>query len=951
MAKRGKKGGGTLFDGDDGEVIDGGTPPGDSGGPEAVALHEAAQTRYLNYALSVITSRALPDVRDGLKPVQRRILYTMWQQNLTADAKHRKCAKVVGDVMGNYHPHGDSALYETLVRMAQPFSLRYPLISGSGNFGSLDGDSAAAMRYTECRLARLSDEILTEIEQTTVPFRPNYDGTRTEPVVLPSRIPNLLINGATGIAVGMATNIPPHNLNEICTALIKLLDNADLTSAQLCRYVKGPDFPTGGEMLNSPEELKEIYKTGSGAVRVRATWEEGPVTRSGKTIYITSIPYAMNKAAVVRAIADVALSRKLPPLVDVTDVSTDDVRIALELKKDADEKMVMAYLFKHTPLQSSFIVNLTCLVPTEGNPEVGRPERLDLHQMLFYFLHFRLDVVTRRLEHELASLRKRVHILEGFEKVFDALDEILKIVRKSDGKADAAQQIVKRFPIDDDQADAILELKIYRLARLEILIVRKELEDKRRRIRQINTLLKDEQSRWDIVRVELEEIQKKYGDARRTIISSDAGESEYTAEDFIVEEDNVVIVSRDGWVKRQKEVKEVASTRVREGDAVMAVLPGQHAILRRVLQQLRRGLYLADYRDPGLDRLWRTDSALLQAEGRRADSRGVQPRPPRRRADRAEKRRRGAAGARRRRVERRLQPAVQPRALRRAEHARRAAVRESGQGGGVRRRVAGDGRRDPDSRHPGGARDPVPGRRGEFPVRPRPRSDPDQAVVRRRQSAGIRRVDGRSRSADGRNEPRRRTDDQHHEVRGHGPRRQGPRAPAARPVHEGRVAAARSAAAAVRVSNGGRFFDDDPWIRLDDDSSIDAARPRFASRTARRRVVPLPRAERLRALGGHRAPDRVRAGPERDLEDRPAAGILLADRARQSDLPDRVPGGHARELRRGSARRGKCCGSARRRASGRKSSTSAIIRPRPRLPRTASASISSSPTTGCWPTT
>ena len=246
MAKRGKKGGGTLFDGDDGEVIDGGTPPGDSGGPEAVALHEAAQTRYLNYALSVITSRALPDVRDGLKPVQRRILYTMWQQNLTADAKHRKCAKVVGDVMGNYHPHGDSALYETLVRMAQPFSLRYPLIDGSGNFGSLDGDSAAAMRYTECRLARLSDEILTEIEQTTVPFRPNYDGTRTEPVVLPSRIPNLLINGATGIAVGMATNIPPHNLNEICTALIKLLDNADLTSVQLCRYVKGPDFPTGG---------------------------------------------------------------------------------------------------------------------------------------------------------------------------------------------------------------------------------------------------------------------------------------------------------------------------------------------------------------------------------------------------------------------------------------------------------------------------------------------------------------------------------------------------------------------------------------------------------------------------------------------------------------------------------------------------------------------------------
>jgi DNA gyrase subunit A len=558
-----------------GGVIDAGTRGGSGGGePEAVALHEAAQARYLNYALSVITSRALPDVRDGLKPVQRRILFTMWQQNLTADAKHRKCAKVVGDVMGNYHPHGDSALYETLVRMAQPFSLRYPLVDGSGNFGSLDGDPAAAMRYTECRLARISDEILTEIEQATVDFRPNYDGTRTEPVVLPSRIPNLLINGATGIAVGMATNIPPHNLNEVCTALIKLLDNPDLTSVQLARYVKAPDFPTGGQILNSPEELKEIYKTGTGAIRLRATWEEGPVARGSKTIYITSIPYTVNKSTLVERIGEIAAGRSLPPLVDVKDVSTDDVRIALELKKDADEKMVMAYLFKHTPLQTSFVVNLTCLVPTEGNPQVGRPERLDLHQMLFYFLHFRLEVVTKRLTHELEALKKRVHILEGFEKVFDALDEILKIVRKSEGKADAAQQIIKRFALDADQTDAILELKIYRLARLEILIIRKELEEKRRRIRQINTLLKDETARWDIVRVELEEIQKKYGNPRRSSISSDAGEAEYTAEDFIIDEDNVVIVSRDGWVKRQKEVKDVAATRVREGDQVMAVLPG-----------------------------------------------------------------------------------------------------------------------------------------------------------------------------------------------------------------------------------------------------------------------------------------------------------------------------------------------------------------------------------------
>jgi len=548
-----------------------------AGTTDAVPLHEAAQTRYLNYALSVITARALPDVRDGLKPVQRRILYTMWQQNLTADTKHRKCAKVVGDVMGSFHPHGDSAIYETLVRMAQSFSLRYPLVVGSGNFGSLDGDPAAAMRYTECRLARISDEMLSEIEQTTVHFRPNYDGTKTEPVVLPARLPNLLVNGTTGIAVGMATNVPPHNLAEVCTALVKLLDNEDMGNAQLCRYIKGPDFPTGGQILNSQDELKQIYKTGSGTIRLRGTWDIGPDTRSTKTIYIESIPYTVNKAQLVEAIGHIAESRKLPQLVDVKDLSTEDVRIALEMKKDADEKMIMAYLFKHTPLQINFIVNLTCLIPTE-NPEVGRPERLDLKSILWHFLHFRLEVVTRRLEHELAALKKRVHILEGFETVFDALDEIIKIIRKSDGKADSAEKIMARFELDAEQTDAILELKIYRLARLEILIIRNELEEKRKRIRQINALLKDEDSRWKLVRSELEDIQKKYGDPkvdkRRTSIASDTAEPEYSADDFIVEEDNVVIVSRDGWVKRQKEVKDLTSTRLREGDSVLAAFAG-----------------------------------------------------------------------------------------------------------------------------------------------------------------------------------------------------------------------------------------------------------------------------------------------------------------------------------------------------------------------------------------
>ena len=565
-----------LFDGPE---PGGGTDSPDSPGPppiETVELTDAAQARYLNYALSVITARALPDVRDGLKPVQRRILYTMWEQRLNADAKPRKSAKVVGDVMGSYHPHGDTALYDTLVRMAQPFALRYPLVDGHGNFGSLDGDAAAAMRYTECRLAPPSAELLDQIDQDTVPFRPNYDGTRTEPVVLPARLPNLLVNGATGIAVGMATNIPPHHAGEVCAALLALLDDRELSSARLCRHIKGPDFPTGGQILNSPEELARIYETGSGAVRIRATWEPGPKTRGSRTLHVTSIPYAVNKAQLVERIAEVILARKLPPLLDVKDVSTDDVRIALEIKRDADERMVMAYLFRHTPLQTSFAVNLTCLVPTE-QPEVGRPQRLDLHEALSYFLQFRLDVVTRRLEHELRALERRIHILEGFETVFDALDEVLRIVRRSDGKADAARRIMRRFELDAEQTDAILELKVYRLARLEIVVIREELAAKRHRAREIAELLGDEDRRWGLVREEIAAMGEAYGETanpRRTLIEGAGEEAEYSADDFIVAEDAIVLVTADGWIKRQKEVRDLAATRLREGDALLAALAG-----------------------------------------------------------------------------------------------------------------------------------------------------------------------------------------------------------------------------------------------------------------------------------------------------------------------------------------------------------------------------------------
>jgi DNA gyrase subunit A len=545
---------------------------------EDIALHELTRARYLNYALSVITSRALPDVRDGLKPVQRRILYTMWQQGLTADTKHKKCAKVVGDVMGNYHPHGDAAIYDALVRMAQSFSLRVPLVDGSGNFGSLDGDPPAAYRYTECRLAAIAEAILGDIEANTVPFRPNYDGTREEPVVLPSKLPTLLVNGASGIAVGMATNIPPHNADEVCQAAIRLLDalqeGKELSSRELCRTLKGPDFPTGGRIVSSAEEIRAAYDSGQGTLKLRGTWKSGPGDRNRKTVIIDSIPYGVNKSALVERIAEVAVSRAMPLLVDVKDLSGTDVQIELELKKTADEQKVMAYLCKHTPLQSNISFNFTCLVPTE-NPEVGRPERLDLQAILWHFLNFRREVVGRRLSHELGVLEKRIHILEGFALVFDALDEILKIVRASDGKSDAAQKMMKRFELDAEQTDAILELRIYRLARLEILVIQEELAAKRKEAKRLRGLLNETSGSgiWGIVRSELESL-KGIGGPRRTRLESLTEEPEFSEEELIVAEDAHVLVTRDGWLKRQKEIKDPAATRLREGDAILGMVAG-----------------------------------------------------------------------------------------------------------------------------------------------------------------------------------------------------------------------------------------------------------------------------------------------------------------------------------------------------------------------------------------
>jgi DNA gyrase subunit A len=543
---------------------------------QTIPLSEETQRRYLNYALSVITARALPDVRDGLKPVQRRILFTMFQDlHLTADARFRKCAKIVGDVMGNYHPHGDTAIYDALVRMAQDFSLRYPMVDGQGNFGSIDGDAAASMRYTECRLQKIASELLSEIRSKTVEWRPTYDGTRSEPVVLPSRLPNLLVNGTQGIAVGMATSIPPHNLGEVIEACLLLVDDPALESKDLLKSIKGPDFPTGGQVLASKKDLKEIYEAGSGSIKLRGEWElEEPKGRKQTpTLVITSIPYGPTKQSIVEKIGEIIRERKLPQMVDVLDQSTTDVRIEIEIKKDADPALIMAYLYKNTALQNNVQVNLTCLVPTE-NPEVGRPERLNLKGCLRHFLDFRFEVVTRRFRFDLDELNRRIHILEGYAKVYDALDEVIRIIRKSEGKKDAAQKLMKRFSLDEEQVDAILELKLYRLARLEILMIQEELAEKKKEAKRLEAMLKSDAKRWTVVKDELQEIAKLYGDKRKTKISVSADEPEFDPNAYIVDEDANVVVTRDGWVKRVRELKDAASTRVREGDAVVDVLAG-----------------------------------------------------------------------------------------------------------------------------------------------------------------------------------------------------------------------------------------------------------------------------------------------------------------------------------------------------------------------------------------
>ncbi len=541
---------------------------------DVIPLHETAREKYLNYALSVITSRALPDVRDGLKPVQRRILYAMYTNlRLMPEGRFRKSATVVGEVMGKYHPHGDSAIYDAMVRMAQDFSLRYPLVNGHGNFGSIDGDSPAAMRYTEAKLRTMAVSFIEEIRKQTVPFRPNYDGTLSEPVVLPAQVPNLLVNGASGIAVGMATNIPPHNVVEIIDALIALSKRKRSTVADLMEHVQGPDFPTGGRILNTREELLKIYEKGEGPVSMRGEYRLAKLDNGKRGILIQSIPYGVNKSDLIEKIADHIRADKLPQLVDVRDESTEEIRIALELKRSANPEAAMAYLFKYTPLQTRFHVNLTCLVPT-ANPQVGAPQKVNLKTALRHFLDFRLEVVTKRLEHELQQLLKRIHILKGFAIIFNGLDEAIKIIRASSNKSDAAQRLMHRFRIDDIQADAVLETKLYRLSRLEIDDILKELKDKETQAAKIQKLLDSESSRWTLVRKELKALKAEFGDARRSKITGPDPERTFSAEDYIIKEDVYVIVTRDGWIKRQRSYTDVSAIRIREGDSVGWALGG-----------------------------------------------------------------------------------------------------------------------------------------------------------------------------------------------------------------------------------------------------------------------------------------------------------------------------------------------------------------------------------------
>ena len=542
------------------------TPPPDGGGPGAlniqpVNIEEEMRKSYLEYSMSVIIGRALPDVRDGLKPVHRRILYTMQQMGLAPNRPTRKCARIVGEVMGKYHPHGNLAVYDALVRLAQPWSMRYPLVDGQGNFGSVDGDPPAADRYTEARLTRVATSLLEDLDKETVDFRPNYDGSEVEPDVLPSRIPNLLVNGSNGIAVGMATNIPPHNLTEIIDATITLVNNPNAQLAEVLKFVQGPDFPTAG-IINGRAGIFEAYRTGRGRFMMRAKAAIETFNKDRQAIIVTEIPYQVNKARLVERIAQLVNDKDIEDISDIRDESDrDGMRIVVELKRGAEPQIVLNKLFKHTQMEESFSMILLAVVH-------GQPRELGLIPTIKYFIDHRVDVVRRRTAYLLSKARDREHILEGYLTALDHLDNVIAIIRGSTNRADAREHLVMYFggkkidinttgrapkldpekPFTGKQADAILELQLHRLTKLSIDEIANELKQVRENIAEYESILASEKKLRGVIIRELEEIKKLYGDARRTRIEDEA--AEILLEDLIADEQVAVTVSHSGYLKR-----------------------------------------------------------------------------------------------------------------------------------------------------------------------------------------------------------------------------------------------------------------------------------------------------------------------------------------------------------------------------------------------------------------
>ena len=515
-----------------------------------VDLQKTMEKSYIDYAMSVIASRALPDVRDGLKPVQRRVLYSMIELNNGPDKPHRKCARIVGDTMGKYHPHGDSSIYGALVNMAQDWSTRYPLVDGHGNFGSVDGDGAAAMRYTEARLSKISMEMLADINKNTVDFQPNFDETEREPVVLPSRYPNLLVNGTSGIAVGMATNIPPHNLREVVNAVVKIIDNIieeqrETTIEELLEIVKGPDFPTGATILGN-RGIEEAYRTGRGKIRVRAVTNIETLPNGKSRIIVTELPYLVNKARLIEKIAELVREKKIDGITDLNDHSSrEGMRICIDLRKDANANVVLNQLYKHTQLQDTFGVIMLCLVSNRGSLE---PKVLNLSEMLKYYLAHQEDVVTRRTQYDLNKAQERAHILEGLLKALDNIDEVIRIIRGSRSVQIAKQELMDRFELTDVQAQAIVDMRLRALTGLEREKLETEYAELMERIRKLKAILADRNLLLRVIREEILAISEKYGDDRRTAIGFDA--YDISMEDMIPRENTVITMTKLGYIKR-----------------------------------------------------------------------------------------------------------------------------------------------------------------------------------------------------------------------------------------------------------------------------------------------------------------------------------------------------------------------------------------------------------------